>query len=73
MAASPLTLGQEQVDRSGHRRTTEDRSGQNWTEVDNVLFARFIFDPSKAESTAAANLYLAGREAVGKRVVLLTV
>ena len=47
--------------------------GQNWTEVVSVLFGRFTFDPSKAESTAAANLYLAGREAVGKWEVLLTV
>jgi hypothetical protein len=38
------------VDKSGQIGTTEDRNGQNWTEVDNVLFWRFTFDPSKAQT-----------------------
>jgi len=33
--------------------TNLDKTGQNcqnWTEVDNVLFGRFTFDPSKAQT-----------------------
>ncbi len=44
---------EKDVDRSGQIWTSEDNGGQKWTEVDNVLFGRFIFDPSKAQALPA--------------------
>ncbi|HMY56590.1 MAG TPA: hypothetical protein PK671_26710, partial [Candidatus Obscuribacter sp.] len=30
--------------------SVRDKSGQKWTEVDNVLFGRFTFEPGKTQT-----------------------